>query len=166
MMAGTNPRSVMDGLLIPRAQFEEMNHVYLAHSMDLLTALSSYWASMLEVKIAAQPVALYGTQSHGASSHWRVHRVPISTFYLERIPNPSMDFFAQASQPNQRFYQDYTPSVSIFDTDVWNMHEIIHKPLEIEASPSRDDQDTDPVWSTSYSSSELVTRPFHQMYGN
>lgn len=41
MMAGSNPRSVTDGLLIPLAQFEDMNHVYLAHSMDLLVALST-----------------------------------------------------------------------------------------------------------------------------
>lgn len=99
MMAGSNPRSVTDGLLIPLAQFEDMNHVYLAHSMDLLVALStcvfplvdyswsdkvlyihSYWANMLEIKIAAQPVALYGTQT--TLSHRRVHQAPMSAFYL------------------------------------------------------------------------------------
>ena len=41
-MAESNPRDVLEGLFMPVSQFEEINRVYLAHSVDLLFALSSY----------------------------------------------------------------------------------------------------------------------------
>ncbi|KAI5121016.1 hypothetical protein M0805_005962 [Coniferiporia weirii] len=62
LLAGSSRHSAFNGLSMSMDQIEETNRRYLRKSMELLMSLSTFWASISNLEIAAERVALCGLQ--------------------------------------------------------------------------------------------------------
>jgi len=146
MLAKANKTAILADLAITLDEFEELHASYLDESFRLLMDLTSYWANMSQIKISAQPVALYVARTDDSE------KMPKSATSISySLPGTPFDGYFQTATPLYRFAKDtmHYQQVSLFESEAWQAPPTFFKEIQYHEEQSWETSRKPLVWDWS-----------------